>query len=91
LFQSEQCEAWLIGWGPSTFLGLHDHGGSNGAFQVITGVLTESHTDTRTGAPLHTARIAQGSRRSFGATQVHEVWNAERETAVSLHRHRSHA
>lgn len=85
VLRSERLEAWLIAWGPSTFLGLHDHGGSNGAFRVLSGVLAESETDTRTRAPLRTSSLSAGAQRAFGATHVHEVWNPAREAAVSLH------
>jgi hypothetical protein len=37
LERTEQFEAWIIAWGSSSFLGLHDHGRSNGAFFVVEG------------------------------------------------------
>jgi len=35
-------EAWLLTWLPGQSTGLHDHGGSSGAFVVVKGVLTET-------------------------------------------------
>jgi oxalate decarboxylase/phosphoglucose isomerase-like protein (cupin superfamily) len=34
-------EAWLLTWLPGQSTDLHDHGGSAGAFVVVSGVLTE--------------------------------------------------
>src|SRR6188508_539359 len=34
-------EVWLIGWTPGQSVGLHDHGGSHGAYVVVDGTLTE--------------------------------------------------
>jgi predicted metal-dependent enzyme (double-stranded beta helix superfamily) len=35
-------EAWLLTWLPGQSTGLHDHGGSAGAFAVLDGVLDET-------------------------------------------------
>jgi hypothetical protein len=85
LFRTASCEAWLISWGPSTFLGLHDHGGSRGAFEVLVGEMAESVTDLDERAPLEIGRLAIGARRSFGATAIHELWNPTDAAAVSVH------
>ena len=34
-------EAWLLSWLPGQSTDLHDHGGSAGAFAVVSGTLTE--------------------------------------------------
>jgi hypothetical protein len=38
-------DAWLIDWGTGSGLGLHDHGGSTGAFVVVDGTLVETFRD----------------------------------------------
>jgi hypothetical protein len=68
----------MIAWAPSSFLGLHDHGGSRGAFRVVDGVLL-------TGGPLATARLGPGDQRSFEPSHVHEIWNEGERLAVSVH------
>jgi hypothetical protein len=85
LIHTEKFEAWIIAWAPSSFLGLHDHGGSSGAFRVLEGVLTEVSTDTVTGGPLATARFGARDQRSFEPTHVHEIWNEGERLAVSVH------
>ncbi len=36
-------EAWLLTWVPGQGTDWHDHGGSAGAFVVLSGTLTEEH------------------------------------------------
>ena len=81
-------EAWLLTWLPGQSTGLHDHGGSAGAFVVVEGELEEA-----TLAPLRRHQPAVlvhrtlviGRHRSFGPHHVHEVRCAGKVPAVSLH------
>ncbi len=41
LLATESYDAWLIHWPVGTGLEAHDHGGSTGAFAVVSGVLDE--------------------------------------------------
>jgi hypothetical protein len=81
-------EAWLLGWLPGQTTGLHDHGGSAGAFVVIQGALEEATLAPprrqQTAALLHRT-LGSGRHRSFGPHHVHEVRCAGDEPAVSLH------
>ncbi|MFB4307164.1 cysteine dioxygenase family protein [Actinomadura sp. GTD37] len=71
-------EIWLISWLPGQSTGLHDHGGSRGAFAVALGALEE--------ADLSAVRtVTAGSPRAFGADYVHEVRNVSSAPAVSVH------
>ncbi|MFA1547728.1 cysteine dioxygenase family protein [Actinomadura chokoriensis] len=71
-------EIWLISWLPGQSTGLHDHGGSRGAFAVALGALEE--------ADLSTVRtVTAGGSRAFGADYVHEVRNVSAAPAVSVH------
>lgn len=85
LVRTDEFEAWIIAWGSSSFLGLHDHGGSNGAFRVVEGELTEVHSDLATRADLETRHVRAGEQRAFEPGHVHEVWNDHAFTAVSVH------
>ena len=79
-------EAWLLTWLPGQSTQLHDHGGSAGAFTVVSGVLTEYAL--RVGAavtPLFDARLPAGSGRAFGPRHVHRIVNAGDRPAVSVH------
>ena len=84
-------EAWLLTWLPGQSTGLHDHGGSAGAFAVLEGAVEES-----TLAPSHSPRLVRpaalvhralpaGRIRAFGPDYVHDVTNTGRVPAVSLH------
>lgn len=76
-------EAWLLTWLPGQHTDLHDHGGSSGAFVVVSGVLTE---ETLTRRRTLTARtLAAGDHRVFGPRHVHRVTNAGPDPAISLH------
>jgi predicted metal-dependent enzyme (double-stranded beta helix superfamily) len=84
---SREWEAWLLTWLPGQRTGLHDHGGSVGAFAVVDGAVHEI-TPAPTGAAahrLHRRPLAAGDIRGFGADHVHEVVNAGDNPAVSLH------
>ncbi|MFI0409428.1 cysteine dioxygenase [Actinomadura sp. 3N508] len=71
-------EIWLISWLPGQSTGLHDHGGSRGAFAVALGSLEERD--------LGGAReVTPGRARAFGAEYIHEVRNVSAAPAVSVH------
>jgi predicted metal-dependent enzyme (double-stranded beta helix superfamily) len=71
-------EIWLISWLPGQATGLHDHGGSRGAFAVALGDLEERDlTGTR--------QLTTGQTRAFGPDYVHEVRNTSKAPAVSVH------
>jgi predicted metal-dependent enzyme (double-stranded beta helix superfamily) len=78
LHRDDDHEIWLISWLPGQSTGLHDHGGSRGAFAVALGELEEHDLG---GRRLVTTRQV----RSFGAEYVHEVRNISAAPAVSVH------
>src|SRR5688572_4283033 len=71
-------EAWLLTWLPGQQTGWHDHGGSAGAFLVVSGQLRE---DTVGGS----RRLVTGTGRRFGARHVHRVANDGGLPAISVH------
>ena len=78
-------EAWLLTWLPGQTTGLHDHGGSAGAFAVVEGALDESLPVREDGRlVLKTARHRIGSIRPFGERHLHDVSAAD-VPAVSIH------
>jgi predicted metal-dependent enzyme (double-stranded beta helix superfamily) len=78
LHQDDDHEIWLISWLPGQSTGLHDHGGSRGAFAVALGSLEEQ--DLR-----NTRLVTSGQVREFGAEYIHEVRNTSSAPAVSVH------
>ena len=77
-------EAWLLTWLPGQSTGLHDHGGSSGAFVVVKGVLTET-TVSPDGSYEIVRDLAHPRVRTFGEAHVHDVANRGRIPAISLH------
>ena len=80
----DQVDVWLISWTKDQGTQLHDHGGSSGAFSVVTGVLSEAMWSTIGG------NLTEGTRRAgdtvvFGENYVHDVRNLDEQTAVSVH------
>lgn len=63
---------------------LHDHGGSSGAFTVVSGELAEAVWSTGSGQLAETSRQA-GDAVVFGEHYVHDVRNTGSQTAVSVH------
>jgi predicted metal-dependent enzyme (double-stranded beta helix superfamily) len=88
---TDEYEAWLLTWLPGQSTGLHDHGGSAGAFTVLCGVLEESTMPparSRGQAPALVHRtLSAGRVRAFGPDLVHDVANPAGTggPAVSLH------
>ncbi|MGZ4613275.1 MAG: cysteine dioxygenase [Kineosporiaceae bacterium] len=67
-------EAWLLTWLPAQATGLHDHGGSAGAFAVLDGELDETVlVPDGDGVARGVRRYARGEVRGFGVRHVHEV------------------
>lgn len=71
-------EIWLISWLPGQTTGLHDHGGSRGAFAVALGSLQERDLGG-------VRDVSPGGSRAFGAEYIHEVRNVSDAPAVSVH------
>jgi len=85
LLETPAYEAWLISWAPAADLDLHDHGGSQGAFHVVEGLLVEAYTDLARPEPIKTLRLRAGHGRRVTTTRVHRVWNSGPREAVSVH------
>jgi hypothetical protein len=85
LVDTPDLELWLIEWGPSTFLDLHDHGGAIGAIRMVRGNLLETFTDLTSRAPLGSRVLGVGDTVAIASDHVHEIWNGSGEIALSLH------
>jgi quercetin dioxygenase-like cupin family protein len=75
-------EAWVICWPSGGSLDLHDHGGSAGAFSVVSGQLDEV---TIEGGATVVRTYSAGDTASFGASRVHAVANRGARVATSVH------
>ncbi len=82
LLRTSTYEAWLIYWPAGTGLDMHDHGGSAGAFGVVSGALDEATIDED---GLQTRRVERGQVTSFGPDLVHGVSNRGDRPATSVH------
>ena len=82
IHRDRRMDIWLISWLPEQGTQLHDHGGSSGAFSVLSGELTESVVGN--GRCRDLTRAA-GDSVGFGAHYVHDVRNAGAAPAVSVH------
>ena len=87
IYRDPRVDAWLISWLPDQGTQLHDHGGSNGAFTVLSGQLSEAacaHTGWRAGG-VHERVHQVGHSVGFGGAYVHDVRNQSTAPAVSVH------
>lgn len=84
LYRDDAMDLWLISWTPDQGTQLHDHGGSGGAFTVVSGSLRETIWAPGAAA-LRDADRRSGDTVVFGQRYVHDVRNVETETAVSVH------
>jgi hypothetical protein len=82
LLATDQFDAWLIDWPTGEAVEPHDHGGSAGAFAVITGELTEL---VIIGDSTTTTLVAVGSTRQVERSTIHDVVNRSEAPASSVH------
>ncbi|MFI5911481.1 cysteine dioxygenase [Dactylosporangium sp. NPDC051541] len=82
LASAEDHEVWLLTWLPGQGTDLHDHGGSSGAFTVVSGELVEQ---TVRGGELVNSTYGEGQGHRFGAHFVHRIVNASTRPAVTVH------
>jgi hypothetical protein len=79
-----EVDVWLISWTTDQGTQLHDHGGSSGAFTVVTGELGEA-VWTPGAERLVELERTEGDAVVFGEHYVHDVRNGREQTAVSVH------
>lgn len=84
LRRDDSVEVWLICWDLGQDTLLHDHGGSAGAFTVVSGSLTEDHGSVHLPG-LRTRRHTAGATVGFGADYLHNLVNVGTEPTVSVH------
>ena len=82
IYRDGRLDVWLISWLPAQGTQLHDHGGSSGAFTVLSGTLNEAVVG---GGRLHEHERDAGESVGFGAHYVHDVRNLSAAPAVSVH------
>ena len=75
-------EAWVIYWPSGGSLDLHDHGGSAGAFSVVSGALDEARVE---GGVKSERTLGPGETAGFGPSSVHAIINRGSEMATSVH------
>ncbi|HSP36357.1 MAG TPA: cysteine dioxygenase family protein [Frankiaceae bacterium] len=86
LYRDDVVDLWLLTWQQDNSTDLHDHGGSGGAFRVLSGALAEDRpVSGRGGTSLARSRRSVGQTVAFGPRLVHDVHNVEVQPAVSLH------
>ena len=82
VFVSDVYDAWLLRWPPGTRVAPHDHGGSAGAFTVVSGELTE----LRWHGALRSSRTAvPGQVVTIDPDVVHDVVATGTDAAYSIH------
>ena len=93
---ADDYEVWLLTWLPGQGTELHDHGGSAGAFHVLSGSLVEdtvaagTPASTSTPTPHSPTRITArewgaGAGRRFGPRHIHRISNVSTRPAISIH------
>jgi hypothetical protein len=87
LSRDRRVDVWLLSWLPDQGTQLHDHGGSAGAFTVISGELAEAvYVRTgRDGGTLRERNHKAGRSIGFDHRYVHDVRNLSGSPAISVH------
>jgi hypothetical protein len=84
LLRDDRVDVWLISWTADQATQMHDHGGSAGAYTVVTGELSEASWDPISGEVTEQV-VRAGDAVGFDPAYVHDVRNLGGETAVSVH------
>ncbi len=84
LDRTQAYEVWVVHWPEDRGVVLHDHGGSAGAFHVVSGHLEETST-THSGRQLDCRLLPAGQGRAFGPDYVHSLVNPLIMPATSVH------
>ena len=87
IYRDRRVDVWLISWLPDQGTQLHDHGGSSGAFTILSGQLSEvvcAHTGPYAGG-LHERVHRAGHSVGFDGQYVHDVRNLSTAPAISVH------
>jgi hypothetical protein len=87
IYRDRRVDIWLISWLTDQGTQLHDHGGSAGAFTVLSGTLSEAvllDSGPRRGQ-LRERRQVSGRSVGFGPNYIHDVRNLDTAPAVSVH------
>lgn len=88
IHQDADVDVWLISWTTEQGTELHDHGGSSGAFSVVSGTVDEyvwSGADPDATGSLDSHARAAGETVTFGPGYVHDVRNHRVAPAVTVH------
>jgi hypothetical protein len=87
IHRDSSVDTWLISWLPTQGTQLHDHGGSGGAFTVVSGELAEAVYVGRGDEPgeLHERVRSAGTSVGFDSRYVHDVRNISERPALSVH------
>ena len=83
--QATDHEVWLLTWLPGQSTDLHDHGGSAGAFHVLSGSLSEDTVIAGTPVRIAARDFGDGAGRSFGSRHIHRIANRSVRPAISIH------
>jgi len=81
---SANYEIRVITWERDQSTDWHDHGGSSGAFALVSGVLREGRRDADA-VHVEWRRIEPGDHHGFDASFIHDVVHEEGSPAVSIH------
>jgi predicted metal-dependent enzyme (double-stranded beta helix superfamily) len=82
LYRDEYVDVWVIGWGPGSDTGWHDHDISCGAVRVVRGALRESNPCL--GGQHAVAMVESGESFCFGPEHIHRLSGVGGQ-AVSIH------
>ena len=83
--QATDHEVWLLTWLPGQGTDLHDHGGSAGAFHVLSGNLSEDTVVAGTPVRIIAREFGEGAGRRFGSRHLHRITNRSVRPAISIH------
>ena len=81
IYRDPRIDIWVISWMPSQCTELHDHGGSSGAFTVLSGELNREAVPSP--ARIRDMARPAGTTVGFGPHDIHDVRNLAAKPAVS--------
>lgn len=84
LLTTDAYDAWLMVWGPAALSAAHDHDGSVGVVQVVSGSLLETSLGIEASLPSPLRRLERGDLVECAAAEFHSLFNPTSGTTVTV-------
>ena len=84
LLTTDAYDVWCMVWGAAALSAAHDHDGSVGVVQVVTGALLETSLSIDSAVPAPLRRLGPGDVVEFAAAEFHSLFNPTSSETITV-------